>query len=604
MAEGSRSELARDLERARRQLAVPPLIAGLLLGPLALYYAALVVQLPPGAARVLGWTAVALLPLLASLAFWRLGRQLEVVGLLAAEKASPTPENLKAALREIARLPDYTFLAMFQHWALGLVFLCVPLKVLVPEADWGLVLRLCALGGAVSPLTGFFSQLLTAVVGRRVLARLCREGLSPRDVFEAIPPRRFRLRVWLVFLIISHTLTPMLFIMDASVELADTGMARILAAADDPKLQRAIADDAARDVGVPVAVLVGLAAVMALGAATVVGGSLRGPMRHIAAQATRITEGRLDRAKMVFAEDEIWVVSATFSQMQDELSTALTQLQQAGLRLSTSSEQLVDTFGQQESGAAEQASALNETSATTEELARSAAQIAENAGSVAEVAGRTLQAARNGQRSADDFFASMQRMRSENQSVADSVLKLNKRVQQIGKIVEFIHGIADKSDLLALNAELEGTKAGEVGRGFSLVAAEMRRLAENVLKSTQEIERLIQEIRDATHAAVMATEAGMKATERGSSSATSVRESLNQIVVLASSTSDAVRSISLATQQQQSGTDQLADAMADILRVTQQSSAATRQMSSANLDLAALAKDLKAVVDRFQVTHV
>jgi methyl-accepting chemotaxis protein len=369
-------------------------------------------------------------------------------------------------------------------------------------------------------------------------------------------------------------------------------------------VQQRIVEEAAGEIAVPMIILCLLTAVMAVGAAATVGGALRDPMRHIAAQATRITEGRLDRAKMVFAEDEIWVVSATFSQMQDELSTALTQLQRAGLRLSTSSEQLVDTFGQQESGAAEQASALNETSATTEELARSAAQIAENAASVAEVAERTLRAAQDGQRSADAFFASMQKMRSENQAVADSVLKLNKRVQQIGKIVEFIHGIADKSDLLALNAELEGTKAGEVGRGFSLVAAEMRRLAENVLKSTQEIERLIQEIRDATHAAVMATEAGMKATERGSSTATSVGDSLNQILELARSTSEAVRAISLATQQQQSGTDQLAEAMADILRVTQQSSAATRQMSSANLDLAALAKDLKAVVDRFQVTHV
>ena len=88
------------------------------------------------------------------------------------------------------------------------------------------------------------------------------------------------------------------------------------------------------------------------------------------------------------------------------------------------------------------------------------------------------------------------------------MVRLNKRVQQIGKVVEFINEIADKSDLLALNAELEGTKAGEVGRGFSLVAAEMRRLAENVITSTRAIEQLIEEIRDATNAAVMATEAG------------------------------------------------------------------------------------------------
>ncbi|MFP2902888.1 methyl-accepting chemotaxis protein, partial [Corallococcus sp. 4LFB] len=68
----------------------------------------------------------------------------------------------------------------------------------------------------------------------------------------------------------------------------------------------------------------------------------------------------------------------------------------------------------------------------------------------------------------------MSRMRQDNQAIGSAVARLNKRVQQIGKIVEFINGVADKSDLLALNAELEGTKAGEVGRGFSLVAAEMR----------------------------------------------------------------------------------------------------------------------------------
>ena len=131
-------------------------------------------------------------------------------------------------------------------------------------------------------------------------------------------------------------------------------------------------------------------------------------------------------------------------------------------------------------------------------------------------------------------------------------MRLNKRVQQIGKIVEFINGIADKSDLLALNAELEGTKAGDVGRGFSLVAAEMRRLAESVIESTREIERLIEEIRDATNAAVMATEAGVKATDAGSAAVASrCRRSSARSSTLAGQTFDAVRTISLATHQQQ-----------------------------------------------------
>jgi methyl-accepting chemotaxis protein len=192
-------------------------------------------------------------------------------------------------------------------------------------------------------------------------------------------------------------------------------------------------------------------------------------------------------------------------------------------------------------------------------------------------------------------------MKTDNQAIADSVVKLNKRVQQIGKVVEFIHEIADKSDLLALNAELEGTKAGQVGRGFSLVAAEMRRLAESVILSTHEIEKLIEEIRDSANAAVMATEAGVKATDRGAALAHQVSESLRSILDLAASTSDSVRSISLATQQQQTGTDQLAEAMGGILKVTQQGTHATRQLLGANSDLLALSLELQSVVDRFRI---
>jgi methyl-accepting chemotaxis protein len=262
----------------------------------------------------------------------------------------------------------------------------------------------------------------------------------------------------------------------------------------------------------------------------------------------------------------------------------------------------VQMSSKHQTGAAEQLAALNQTMATTEELARSARQIAENAGRVAAMAEQTLGAARAGRRNAESFTQSMKRMRRDNQGIADSVVRLNKRVQQIGKIVEFINGIADKSDLLALNAELEGTKAGEVGRGFSLVAAEMRRVAENVLSSTQQISTLIEDIRDATNAAVMATEAGVKATDAGSAHSADLAERLRGILELASSTSDASRAISLATQQQQAGTDQLALAMANVLQVTQQGAQSSRQMSSANADLVALAKDLTSAVDRFRVS--
>jgi methyl-accepting chemotaxis protein len=289
--------------------------------------------------------------------------------------------------------------------------------------------------------------------------------------------------------------------------------------------------------------------------------------------------------------------------MESQLLVALRKLKEAGVKISATTGELISSSLKHEAGAADQTGALSQTSATTEELARSARQIAQNASDVSRLAQAMLDSAQGGKRSAGAFYASILRVREGNQAIADSVVRLNKRVQQVGRIVEFIDGIADKSDLLALNAELEGTKAGDVGRGFSLVAAEMRRLSESVMSSTREINRLISEIRDATNAAVMATEAGVKATDAGSALARQVTESLDRIVDFANQTTDAVKSITLATHQQQSGTDQLAAAMSDILRSTQNALGATAQMSSANADLSSLSRELQSTVARFEVTQ-
>ena len=394
--------------------------------------------------------------------------------------------------------------------------------------------------------------------------------------------------------------TPAVFIWDVSSVLTHEAYDQVLA--ETSPLRQAELIEGLRTDALGLGAAMCLIAFAVALAASYLGGTLLGqPMRQLGEAAHLIAEGDLSQARLIPAEDEIWSVSAAFSTMRAHLATVLSQLRRAGSRIGTTTEEILATSSRYEAGAAEQASSLDQTSATTEELARSARQIAENAGSVAEIAHKTLAAAKAGQASSESFLETMSRMRHDNQAIAAAVARLNKRVQQIGKIVEFINGVADKSDLLALNAELEGTKASEVGQGFSLVAAEMRRLAENVIESTKEIEGLIEEVRDASGGAVLATEGGVRATETGTALALQVSESLRQIVEMAGRTSDAVRAISLATQQQQGGTDLLAEAMADILRITQQSHNATKQVISANGDLSTLARDLRSVVERFQI---
>jgi methyl-accepting chemotaxis protein len=395
--------------------------------------------------------------------------------------------------------------------------------------------------------------------------------------------------------------TPMALIADMGNHRTERTLDR-LARTEDAAARQVILDEE-QDSGLLAITLVALlavAVVVACGYAS--GAALSEPMAELAQETRRVAEGRLGLPKVTPAEDEQWAAASALMILELQLFSVVKQLQDAGERIGVSAGDLGLSSQQHQAGADEQGAALTATSATTEELARSARQIASNATEVSMLATETLEAARSGKKSADAFYASILKVRDGNQAIADSVVKLNKRVQQVGRVVEFIDGVADKSDLLAVNAELEGNKAGEVGRGFSLVAAEMRRLSESVMRSTREIRGLIDEIRDATNAAVMATEAGVKATDAGSTLASQVSESLGSILDNANQTSDAIKSITLATHQQQSSTDQLADAMNDILRSTQSASGASAHMGRANTELRALAEELKRAVGRFEVS--
>ncbi len=582
-----------------RHLMAPVPLANLVGAALTLRFASLTLAEPlAGRLGVLGVLGGALcVTALAAGAAASLGRQRTLRGLERGDVPA-TPENLAAAVSEVTRAPEEAFLGSLGMWLATTLVLgvCVWLGLGVELA---VASRIAALGLLFGPLTALLVHCLVVLRSRRVVLWLAELGMTPAQLIAAMP-RRAELRARLAAFAFVTVMTPAVLSAQLAYALGQRLFTRLMAERDVSRqleLAHALRLEALTQGGS----LVLLVFALALTAAYLGGTLLGGPLRELAREAKRIAEGDLASPRVVPAEDEVWDVSAAFSTMRAHLADVMSQLQRAGAQISSTTEEILTTSGRYEAGATEQASSLDETSATTEELARSARQIAENAGSVAEIAQRTLGAAQQGQGSAEAFLGSMARMRQDNVSISSAVVRLNKRVQQIGKIVEFINGVADKSELLALNAELEGTKASEVGRGFSLVAAEMRRLAENVLESTKEIEGLIEEVREASAAAVSATEGGVRAVETGTTLAQQVSESLRQIVQLAGQTSYAVRSISLATQQQQTGTDQLADTMADILRITQQSLNATKQVTTANTDLLVLARDLQGVVERFQI---
>jgi methyl-accepting chemotaxis protein len=289
-----------------------------------------------------------------------------------------------------------------------------------------------------------------------------------------------------------------------------------------------------------------------------------------------------------------------FSKVIVTLRTFVRQVNEAALQLSSSANEVLAASTQHESSSTEQAAAIHETTATMEELKHASAQIAENAGSVARVAEETLNSARSGRGAIAEFIQAMQQIRADGLAVSDSISKLLRRVERIGTVVDVIDEIADRSDLLALNAALEGSRAGEAGKGFSIVAAEMRRLAENVLESTKEIKNLISEIREATTAAASAADASRTGTEQGERLGSVAANAVEGILSGVQETSDAARVINLATQQQRTATEQVVASMGEIEDVTRQTTHASKQATSAAAELTQLASRLSEQLKRFK----
>ena len=301
------------------------------------------------------------------------------------------------------------------------------------------------------------------------------------------------------------------------------------------------------------------------------------------------------------ADQALTPLIAGVGQVMETLKKFVTEIREAALQLSTSSAEVLAAATQNESSTSAQASAIHETTATMEELKGASHQIAENAQMVAAIAEQTLAGGRQGEGAIKAFMQSMEKVRHNAVEVDDAIAKLSKRVERIGTVVEVIDEIADRSDLLALNAALEGAKAGEAGRGFSIVAAEMRRLAENVMESTKEIKNLITEIREATHAAKEASDGNKKMAAEGEKLGGNAMSNVTGILSGIQETSDAARVIHLATQQQRTATEQVVQSMSEIEEVTRQAQSGSKQATGAAAELTKLAERLAELVKRFKV---
>ena len=287
------------------------------------------------------------------------------------------------------------------------------------------------------------------------------------------------------------------------------------------------------------------------------------------------------------------------------IATALALILARGLKrqigaavgqVQSSSAELQASAAQQASGAREQATAMTQITTTMNELLATSRQIAESAQSVSQIAGETSRAAKHGDALVDRTNEGLAGTRRQMDQVVGQMLDLGRTSQRVGAVLDLVEELSAQTHILAINATIEAAGAGEQGRRFGVVADEIRRLADRVAGSTQEIRALLDAMRSGVNGAVMATESGSKAVDAGTARFAELGHSLKQIAQLVATTSDAAREIELSTRQQATAVEQVNIAIGGAATATRENEASARQAVQTVTALASLSKDLLQMI--------
>jgi twitching motility protein PilJ len=245
---------------------------------------------------------------------------------------------------------------------------------------------------------------------------------------------------------------------------------------------------------------------------------------------------------------------------------------------------------------------IQETGQAVLEMAVQITDVSKSANESAEVARQSVSAAEQGARAVEDAIKGMNEIREQIQETSKRIKRLGESSQEIGEITELISDITEQTNVLALNAAIQAASAGEAGRGFSVVAEEVQRLAERSGEATKQIGALVRTIQTDTHDAVAAMEKSTQGVVEGAKLSDAAGAALSEIRSVSNRLADLIQSISAATEQQATSANGVAQNIQNILTVTEQTQQGTQQTAQSIRELSKLAEELKNSVSRFRVT--
>src|SRR3990167_3725930 len=322
-------------------------------------------------------------------------------------------------------------------------------------------------------------------------------------------------------------------------------------------------------------------------------------LRELAKKSEIIASGDLTLEMRPMSERDM--LGNAFAAMLVNLRILTTELHDGVKVLTTASQEILATTGQVAASAQETAAAVAEITTTVEEVKQTATVASQKARQVGDVAQRTLQISQDGRTSVESTLDGMSQVKEQMHSVAESIVRLSEQSQAIGDVVATVGDLAEQSNLLGVNASIEAAKSGEQGRGFSVVAQEIKTLADQSKQATVQVRAILSDIQKAMNRVVLAAEESSKVVDSGYRQAQSSGAAIRTLADNIEESSSAALQIAASSQQQLVGMDQVASAMESIKQASQDNVAGTRQAEQAARTLHQLGQRLKDRISQFKV---
>jgi len=287
--------------------------------------------------------------------------------------------------------------------------------------------------------------------------------------------------------------------------------------------------------------------------------------------------------------------------MIESMATTTMQVREAINIVSSSVSDIMSSIAQSASGANQTAAAVTETTTTVEQVRQTSQLASQKAQHVLIAAEKTTQITSAGRFATEETIAGMRRIREQMNLIAESMIKLSDKSQSMVEIIETVHDLSQQSNILAVNAAIEATRAGEFGKGFIVVAEEVKSLADQSKQATAQVRGILTDIQQAISSVAMATELGSKAVDSAVVQSLQAGESINALGQSVHESAQAATQIAVSSKEQLIGVDQIATAMIGINDATQENQKSVDNVETAAINLRNLGSHLTSLMQRYHI---